>query len=71
MKIVSFPKLGERYCENFEILIKIGMVAYMIALSASMRIHNMFHTYLLKKYVPDPNHVIDWNVILVEHKEEF
>jgi hypothetical protein len=28
-----------------------------------MSIHNAFHVSLLKKYVPDANHVIDWNVI--------
>ena len=27
---------------------------------------NVFHVSLLKKYIPDDNHVIDWNVIRVE-----
>jgi hypothetical protein len=31
-----------------------------------MTVHNVFHVSLLKKYVPDANHVIDWNVIQVE-----
>jgi hypothetical protein len=26
---------------------------------------------LLKKYVFDPNHIIDWNVIQVEHEGDF
>ena len=34
----------------------------------SMRVHNVFHVSLLKKYVHDPNHVIDWNMIQVEPK---
>ena len=36
-----------------------------------MKIHNMFHVSLLRKYVPDHNHVIDWNVIQVEHEGDF
>jgi hypothetical protein len=43
----------------------------MLAFPASMRVHNVFHVSLLKKYVPDANHVIDWNVIQVEHEGDF
>jgi hypothetical protein len=59
LKLGSFPKLAARYCGPFEVLEKTGLVAYMLALPASMRIHNMLYVSLLKKYVPDPNHVID------------
>jgi hypothetical protein len=31
----------------------------------------VFHVSLLKKYVHDPNHVIDWTVIQVEPEGEF
>jgi hypothetical protein len=57
------PKLIEKYCGPFEILEKIGPVSYVLALLASMRAHIVFHVLLLKKYVPDPNHIIDWDVI--------
>jgi hypothetical protein len=43
----------------------------MLALPACIFLHNVFHVSLLKKYVPDANHVIDWNVIQVEHKGDF
>jgi hypothetical protein len=43
----------------------------MAALPASMSIHNIFHVSLLKKYIPDANHVIDWNVIQVEQEGTF
>jgi hypothetical protein len=67
----SCSKFAARYCGPFEILEKIGSVAYMLALSASMRVHNVFHVSLLNKYVSDPNHIIDWIVIQVEHKGDF
>jgi hypothetical protein len=67
----SVPKLETRYCGPFEILEKIGPIAYMIEFLASMRVHNVFNLSLLKKYVPDPNHIIHWNVIQVEHKRDF
>jgi hypothetical protein len=41
-------------------------IAYMLALPASMIVHNVFHISLLKEYIPDDNHVIYWNVIQVE-----
>jgi hypothetical protein len=63
LKLGSFVKLAVRHYGPFEILERIGLVSYMLALPISMRIHNMFHVFLLKKYVPNPSHVIDWNVI--------
>jgi hypothetical protein len=66
-----FPKLATRYCGPFEILEKIGPVAYMLEFPASMRVNNVFHVSLLNKYIPDPNHIIDWTMIHVEHEGDF
>jgi len=63
LRLGSFPKLATKYCGLFEFLEKIGLVAYMLAFIASIRIHNVFHVSLLKKYVPNNNHVIDCTVI--------
>ena len=41
----------------------VGPVAYELAIPTCIRVHNVFHVSLLKKYIPNTNHVIDWNVI--------
>jgi hypothetical protein len=71
LKVGSWAKLAARFCGPFEILERIGPVAYMIASPASMFVHNVFHVSLLNKYIPDANHVIDWNVIQVEQEGAF
>ena len=71
MKLGICAKLSPRYCGSFEVLERIGLVAYRLALLASTRAHNVFHVSLLKKYVHEPNHMIDWNVIQVEPEGEF
>ena len=71
LKLGSCTKLTARFRGPFEILDIIGSVAYMLALLSSMNVHNVFHVSLLKKYVHDPNHVIDWHLIQVETKEIF
>jgi hypothetical protein len=59
VKLGNFSKLAVIFCGSFEILERIGPVAYMLSFLASMTIHNVFHISLLKKYIPDANHVID------------
>ena len=68
LKLGNCSKLETRYCGPFEILERIGPVSYMLAFPASMTVHNVFHVSLLKKYILDANHVIDWNVIQVEQE---
>jgi hypothetical protein len=43
LKLGSCTMLAARFCGPFEILDRIGTVAYMLALSASMNVHNVFH----------------------------
>ena len=54
-------KLLPRFIGPFEILERIGTVAYRLGLSPSMTgVHEVFHVSMLRKYIPDPAHVVDW-----------
>jgi hypothetical protein len=66
LKMGNCSKMIACYCGFLKIVERIGPIAYMHSLPASMFIHNLFHVSLLKNNVPDANHVIDWNVIQVE-----
>ena len=53
-------KLKPRYIGPFEVLQRIGPVAYRIALPPELsQVHDVFHVSMLRKYVHDPTHVID------------
>jgi len=52
-------KLTPRYIGPFEILQRIGPVAYRLALPPNLQdIHDVFHVSNLRRYVSDPTHVI-------------
>jgi len=52
-------KLRPRYVGPFEILKRVGNVAYQLALPPEFSaVHDVFHVSMLRKYVPDPAHVI-------------
>jgi hypothetical protein len=67
----SCANLVPQYCGPFEVLDRVGEVAYGLALPPTVKAHNVFHVSLLKKYVHDFNHIIDWSVIQVEPEGEF
>eukprot|EP00253_Pinus_taeda_P033850 PITA_33850 len=56
--------------DHVYILARIGPVAYQLALPSHIRVHNIFHVSVLKKYVYDPKHVINWQEIQVEPEGE-
>ncbi|XP_074360224.1 uncharacterized protein LOC141700317 [Apium graveolens] len=64
MKFRKKGKLSPRYIGPFEILRRVGEVAYELALPPSFgHIHNIFHVSYLRNYIPDPSHIIDYEPI--------
>ena len=68
--VARFGKRGKvlpRFIGPFDILEKVGTVAYRLALPPSMSgVHEVFHVSMLLKYTPDPAHVVDWGQIEVD-----
>ena len=65
-------KLSPRFIGPFEILERIGTVAYRLALSPIMSgVHEVFHVSMLRKYTRDLAHEVDWGQIEVDTDETF
>ena len=68
--VVRFGKRGKllsRFIGPFKILERVGTIAYRLALPSSMSgVHEVFHVSMLRKYTPDPAHVVDWGQIEVD-----
>ena len=70
-RISSCAKLEPQYCGPFEIIERIRLVAYRLAHPQTMKFHDVFHISLLKKYIKDVDHIIDWSLLQVEQEGEF
>ena len=61
--VVRFGKSGKlspRFIGPFEILERVDTIAYRLALLPSMSgVHEVFNVSMLRKYTPDPAHVVD------------
>ena len=64
----SFLSLGNYsawYCSPYKITKKINNEAYELLLPPHIKVHNVFHIHLLKKYVLDANHILKDELFLV------
>ncbi|KAI5347763.1 hypothetical protein L3X38_000650 [Prunus dulcis] len=61
--VVRFGKRGKlspRYIGPYEVVERVGPVAYRLALPLDLsRLHDVFHVSMLRKYIPDPSHVLE------------
>ena len=68
--VIRFDKRGKlspRYIGPFEVLERVGPVAYWLALPPSLSsVHEVFHVFMLRKYTPDPTHIVDWGELVVD-----
>ena len=67
VRFVKRRKLSPRFIGPFEILERVGTVAYRLALLPNMSgVHEVFHVSMLLRYTPDPAQVVDWGEIEVD-----
>ena len=68
--VVRFDKRGKlspRYIGPFEVLKRVGTIAYRLELPPSLSsVHAVFHISILRQYTPDPTHVVDWGKLVVD-----
>ncbi|XP_019244257.1 PREDICTED: uncharacterized protein LOC109224125, partial [Nicotiana attenuata] len=60
-------KLSPRFIGPFEILDRVGEVAYRLALPPGLSaVHPVFHVSMLRKYHGDPSHVLDFSTVQLD-----
>ena len=67
MRFGKKGKLSPKFVGPFEILKRIGKVAYELALPSTLaRVQNVFHISMLRKYIPDPSHVMNYEQLKIK-----
>ncbi|XP_074292397.1 uncharacterized protein LOC141619267 [Silene latifolia] len=69
MRFGKRGKLSQKFIGPYEILDRVGEVAYRLALPPALaRVHNVFHVSQLRRYLSDPSHVLSPEVIEVDEQ---
>lgn len=67
MRLGNKGKLSPRFISPFDILERIGIATYRLALPPQLRaIHNVFHVSMLQKYAPNATHVLEYEVLQIQ-----
>ena len=65
LSLGKYKKLSARYCGPYPITKKLSDQAYELQLPSHVKVHNVFHVNLLKRYVLDENHILGDELPLV------
>ena len=64
MRFKKNGKLSPRFIGPYEVIEKVGLVAYRLALPSELeKIHNVFHVLILRRYRSYPSHVVSSKTI--------
>ncbi|XP_009603533.1 uncharacterized protein [Nicotiana tomentosiformis] len=68
MRFEKNGKLIPQYISPFEVLERVGKVAYRLAFPPNLsRIHMVIHVFILRKYYEDPSHVLDFSLMQLDN----
>ncbi|XP_016451076.2 uncharacterized protein LOC107775809 [Nicotiana tabacum] len=69
MRFGKRSKLSPRFIGSYEILDRVGAVAYRLALPSELSfIHLVFHVSMLRKYISDSSQVLEVPIIPIDEK---
>nr|KYP36308.1 Retrotransposable element Tf2 [Cajanus cajan]KYP36312.1 Retrotransposable element Tf2 [Cajanus cajan] len=71
-KALRARKLTPRFVGPYQIIQRVGPIAYRLALPPSLsNLHDVFHVFQLRKYVHDPSHVVELDDVRVKENLTF
>ena len=65
LSLGKYKKLNARYCGPYLITKKLSKQAYELQLPPHIKVHNVFHVNILKRYVPNESHILGDELPLV------
>ena len=69
MRFEKYGKLSPRYIGPYEVIERVGPLAYKLALPPKLsQIHNVFHVSMLRRHRSDPMHVLRESEIEITEK---
>jgi hypothetical protein len=67
MRFGKKAKLSPRFIKSFEITLRVGRLAYMIALPLDLvGTHDVFHVSMLRKYIANPNIIMEYELLGIQ-----